>query len=159
AKNCSDIVTAFIPGRQSPDPRAGNAAYRADLPEEEAHLFQLNEFPLLDVEEGLKTTGTQSQLADMLAFMVKDSLPQDFSLMQKAHDEGNWEKTQQLAHKIKGGAVYVGATRIKIACQYLERYWKAGQSDLLEPLYQQAITVIKDSTEAINDWIKQTNGS
>ncbi|KTD47429.1 sensory histidine-kinase / response regulator [Legionella quinlivanii] len=129
------------------------------MPEEEAHLFQLNEFPLLDVEEGLKTTGTQSQLADMLAFMVKDSLPQDFSLMQKAHDEGNWEKTQQLAHKIKGGAVYVGATRIKIACQYLERYWKAGQSDLLEPLYQQAITVIKDSTEAINDWIKQTNGS
>ncbi|MCE3043554.1 response regulator [Legionella sp. 16cNR16C] len=154
AKNCSDIVIAFIPGRHAPENGPENS-YRSDLPQIESHLFKLNAFPLLDIEEGLKTNGTESQLADMLSFMVKDSLPQDFLLMKEAHNQGNWEKTQQLAHKIKGGAVYVGALRIKMACQYLERYWKSGQRKLLEPLYQQAAAVITESIRAINDWLEE----
>ena len=64
------------------------------------------------------------------------------------------KKTQQLAHKIKGGVVYVGATRLKLACQYLERYWKTGQRKLLEQLYQQLLQVANESTVEIEQWIK-----
>ena len=77
--------------------------------------------------------------------MMKQSLPDDFALLKKAHATGEWEKTQSLAHKIKGGVVYVGAVRMKMACQYLERYWKTGQRELLEQLYQQLLQITDES--------------
>lgn len=36
---------------------------------------------------------------------------------------------------MKDGAIYVGTTRMKYACQYLERYWKTGQREQFEKLY------------------------
>ena len=66
----------------------------------------------------------------------------------------DWDKTQQLAHKIKGGAVYVGTMKIKMDFQYLERYWKSGQSEFLEPLYQQAVDIIEESMPEIRRWLK-----
>jgi two-component system, OmpR family, aerobic respiration control sensor histidine kinase ArcB len=105
------------------------------------------------VEEGIKTTGTENMLGEMLQFML-DSLPDDMTQLKETHDELDWEKTQQLAHKIKGGVVYVGAVRMKMACQYLERYWKTGQRALLEPLYQQLLQVTHESVVEIEQWIK-----
>ena len=90
----------------------------------------------------------------MLTIMLEESLSQDLELLQNAHETQNWDKTQQLAHKIKGGAVYVGIIKIKMACQYLERYWKSGQRELLEPLYQQAVTAIEESIPEIKHWLK-----
>lgn len=90
----------------------------------------------------------------MLHFMVHDSVLPDVKLMKQAHDAMDWDKIQQLAHKIKGGAVYVGTVKIKMACQYLERYWKSGQRELMEPLYQQTLKVIDESIQEINLWLK-----
>nr|WP_272946944.1 Hpt domain-containing protein [Legionella shakespearei] len=90
----------------------------------------------------------------MLQFMLS-SLPEDINQLKAAHDTLNWEKAQQIAHKIKGGVVYVGAIRMKMACQYLERYWKSGQRELLEQLYQQLLHVINESMAAIEQWVKK----
>ena len=79
--------------------------------------------------------------------------------MEEAHQSRDWDKTQQLAHKIKGGAIYVGTVKTKIACQYLERYWKTGHSELLEELYQQAVTVIHESMQEVNRWLKAQQGT
>jgi len=122
---------------------------------ERIQLFQLSEFPILDVDEGIKTTGTEDMLREMLKLMIEQSLPEDLAKMKEAHDNKDWEKTQQFAHKIKGGTVYVGAVRIKMACQYLERYWKSGQRELLDDLYQQAVKVIDESIVYIGDWLKK----
>ncbi len=150
-KSCRDILSSFIPARaQEQKPNK----FITDLPETETHLFALSSFPVLDVLEGIKTTGTEESLFKTLQFMISDSLPEDFAMLQKMHELGDWEKTQQLAHKIKGGVVYVGAVRMKMACQYLERYWKSGQRALLEPLYQQLLLVITESIIEINQWIK-----
>lgn len=150
-KSCRDILSSFIPARaQEQEPNK----FITDLPETETHLFALSSFPILDVFEGIKTTGTEETLFKTLQFMMWDSLPEDFAMLQKMHDLGDWEKTQQLAHKIKGGVVYVGAVRMKMACQYLERYWKSGQRALLEPLYQQLLLVTTESIIEINQWIK-----
>ncbi|KTD63506.1 response regulator [Legionella shakespearei] len=153
AKSCTDMLEAFIPEyHQYQSFKASSGPIEA--PSKDESLFDLSSYPLLDIEEGIKTMGTPEVLAQMLQFMIDESLPSDIQLMKQAHDQTDWDKTQQLAHKIKGGAIYVGTTKIKMACQYLEKYWKSGQSELLEPLYQQIITVIDDSVQEINRWLK-----
>jgi len=152
AKNCTDIVEAFIPGRHKEN-QPENPLYRSELPLQEADLFNLSDFKTLDIEEGVRTTGNDALLAEMLTFMIAESLPADVNQMKAAHDALNWDKTQKLAHKIKGGAVYVGTIRLKMACQYLERYWKTAQHDLLEKLYQQVLTVIDESVQDIKHWL------
>jgi two-component system aerobic respiration control sensor histidine kinase ArcB len=154
AKSCTDILDAFIPGYHSQQSTPEKASYSSELPDNNEALFHLAEFPILDIEEGIKTSGNESMLAEMLTFMVNESLPQDLELMKEAHATLDWDKTQQFAHKIKGGAVYVGTIKIKMACQYLERYWKSGQRDLMEPLYQQAIAVIEESMQEIDCWLQ-----
>ncbi|WP_156875075.1 response regulator [Legionella micdadei] len=154
AKSCTDIVDAFIPGRHHNRVQQESSDYHSDLPEQAEDLFNLSPFPLLDIDEGVRTTGSEDALAEMLVFMMDESLPKDLSEMKKAHEIGDWDKAQQLAHKIKGGAVYVGNVRVKVACQYLERYWKTGQRDLLEKLYQQILWVIEESLQEISYWLE-----
>ncbi|KTD35427.1 sensory histidine-kinase / response regulator [Legionella moravica] len=152
--SCSDILDAFIPGKRQElqNPKQINGSL--ELPEEHGLMFDLSQFPLLDLEDGVKITGSQSILYETLGFMIQNSLPNDFKLMNEAHEELDWDKTQQLAHKIKGGAVYVGAMKMKMACQYFERYWKSGQHDLLEPLYLQVVSVIYETIKEINNWLQ-----
>ncbi|WP_133131354.1 response regulator, partial [Legionella yabuuchiae] len=128
--------------------------YAADLPENTGELFKLSSYPLLDIDEGIKITTSKEILADVLKLMGEQSLPQDLKEMIDAHDAGDWDKAQKLAHKIKGGAVYVGTEKMKMACQYLERYYKSGQRELLEPLYQQMLQVIDETRNEILSWVK-----
>ncbi|MBA4260435.1 MAG: hypothetical protein C0446_14825, partial [Chitinophaga sp.] len=67
-----------------------------------------------------------------------------------------WEEVEKLAHKIKGGVAYLGTQKMRYACQYLERYYKAGHRTLLEPLYQQLISVSNDTNQTLLNWLKQT---
>jgi signal transduction histidine kinase/response regulator of citrate/malate metabolism len=153
-KNCTDMLEAFIPGYQQKEKDAPKTQWAADLPETESMMFDLSMFPVFDVEEGLKTMGNEETLAEILKIMVEESLPPDLKLLQTAHERLDWDKTQQLAHKIKGGAVYAGTMKLKMACQYLERYWKSGRRELLEPLYQQTVAVIEESMPEIRRWLK-----
>ncbi len=150
-KSCKDILASFTPKKQD---NQLQQSWASDLPESDEGLFQLSTYPLLDIAEGIKTTGTEEGLCEMLQFFI-DTLPDDMQLLKIAHEANDWDKTQQLAHKIKGGVVYVGATRMKMACQYLERYWKVGKRDLLEQLYQQLLQVTDESILAIQEWLTQ----
>jgi len=62
---------------------------------------------------------------------------------------------EKIAHKIKGDAVYVGTTRMKYACQYVDRYWKTGEHLLFAKLYQQAVDVIEHTSVFVNEWLKR----
>ncbi|MBA2651379.1 MAG: hypothetical protein H0U73_03810 [Tatlockia sp.] len=44
---------------------------------------------------------------------------------------------------------------MKVACQYLERYRKAGHSASLEKLYLQLMTVFEDTIQSIESWLKE----
>lgn len=151
AKACMDVVDAFIPGRASAEDKL--QPHLQDFSGHNHKLFNLTEFPLLDATEGIKTTGSEQVLRDMLQFLIKESLPQDLISMKASHEVSDWEKTQQFAHKIKGGAVYVGTVRMEYACQYLERYWKSGQRELMELLYQQAVNTIEETLIYIKTWL------
>jgi HPt (histidine-containing phosphotransfer) domain-containing protein len=79
--------------------------------------------------------------------------------MKNAYRKKDFALIEKIAHKVKGGAVYVGTTRMKYACQYLERYWKTGQQELFDKLYQQTIHTIKDTSVYISNWLKKPYNS
>ncbi|KTC87735.1 MULTISPECIES: Hpt domain-containing protein [Legionella] len=124
-----------------------------DLPNSEEELFLLNNYPLLDINTGINNCGDKSMLQELLNMMVKQELPLELHKIQLAHDNLDWDKIEKLAHKLKSGALYCGTVRLKFACQYLERYRKAGYSQLLDKLYLQLIRVANETEQSINNWI------
>lgn len=124
-----------------------------DLPNTETELFQLDKFPLFDLEVGISTLGDEATVREILASLKADAVDQDLELIKQAHAENNWDKVQELAHKIKGGATF-GTVRMYYALLYLERYRKAGHTARFEELYQQMLQVIDESMMALQNWLK-----
>ena len=127
--------------------------YAKDLPQNEKDLFILDEFSLLDIEQGVSTTGDEDMLREMIKLMLDKTLEDDLTLLKNAHSDGDWDKTQKIAHKIKGGLVYLGANKLKMACQYLERYYKSGQRSHLEKLFEQVISVSEQTILEFRNYV------
>ncbi|PJD96407.1 MAG: hypothetical protein CK426_05190 [Legionella sp.] len=147
--SCLDILHSYL----TPENQVAQSSFFNDLPAKASELLKLDTFPLLDSKEGIKTSGNKNLLSEMLLFLVNEGLPADLALMKNAYSHKDWDKAQQIAHKIKGGALYVGTIKMKMACQYFERYWKTGQQQYLEELYQQMIEVIEATLIEIRHWL------
>lgn len=130
------------------------AADKRDLPETDQQLFDLDTIPLFDKKEGIKNCGGEHTLRELLAMLINTELPTDKEKMQAAFEQERFADVEKIAHKIKGGAVYLGTLRMKLACQYLERYWKSGERQLFAPLYHQAIKVIDETAHHVVQWLK-----
>lgn len=153
--HAEDIINSFIPSRREERPITDTHA-RRDLPDSDEELFQLSQFALLDQEEALKNCGTVNMLKELLSLMIKE-LPSDLECMKNAFTAQDYSLVEKTAHKIKGGAVYVGTSRMKYACQYVERYWKSGERKLFDALYHQAVTTIEETIFYIDGWLKQSD--
>lgn len=152
--HAADIIQNFIPSRK-PVSKPNVASNRLDLPDDDDELFRLSQFSLLDSEQALKNCGTQDMLVELLSMMVQEELPVDLACMKEAYAAKDYARVEKTAHKIKGGAVYVGTIRMKYACQYLERYWKAGERELFDALYQQAITTVDETCVYVAQWLSK----
>lgn len=126
----------------------------SDLPLEQEQLFHLDSFPLLDVEQGINNLGGKKILQELLQLMIDQSLHEESRHLQAAYRHKNWTMIEEIAHRMKSGALYCGTIRLQYACQYLERYQKAGFSALLDALYQQLISVMDETTAYLNHWLK-----
>lgn len=146
-----DIIATFIPTRRAPVPVANSS--RPDLPDDDAELFQLGQFSLLDIDQALQNCGNEAMVIELLSMLLTQEMPNDLAAMKQAFASNDYAKVEKIAHKIKGGAVYVGTTRMKYACQYVERYWKTGERELFGALYEQAITVIDETCLYIKSWL------
>ncbi len=124
-----------------------------DLPAIERQLFELDTFPLLDINHAFENIGNEALLREMLQLMLDKAIPDDATAIKKAHAANDWELVEKLAHKMKGGAVYCGTIRMQHACQYLERYRKAGHTAALNVLYEQLIRVVEDTMGPIREWL------
>ena len=124
-----------------------------DLPDTEDLLFELDTFPLLNIENALQNIGSENLLHNMLRLMVEQEIPNDLAAIQTAHTKTDWSVIEKLAHKMKGSALYCGTIKLKYACQYLERYQKANHTILLEKLYRQLIQVTEDTRKSIQQWL------
>lgn len=154
--HAADILSTFIPARRAVPPVEKTTTKR-DLPDNDAELFQLGQFALLDEEQALKNCGNQAMVIELLSMLVKQEMPKDLVAMKQSFANKDYEAVEKLAHKIKGGAVYVGTTRMKYACQYVERYWKTGERELFDALYHQAVSVIDETCLYIKAWLEQDN--
>lgn len=157
--HATDILNTFIPTRKVTATKSITLHPRNDLPEENAQLFQLEQFALFDHELALKNCGNNTIVIELLTLMITQELPADLEQMKNAYRKKDFALIEKIAHKVKGGAVYVGTTRMKYACQYLERYWKTGQQELFDKLYQQTIHTIKDTSVYISNWLKKPYNS
>lgn len=127
-----------------------------ELPDDEKQLFQINTLPTLDAEAFHKIytfDDWEEALSEAMDTFL-ETLPEESALIQKAHDNQDWQKVQALAHKMKGGCLTTGMQRLAIACQFLERYIKAGHNQQSENLYKQMMDTIDDTVPAIKDWVK-----
>lgn len=127
-----------------------------ELPDDEKQLFQINALPTLDAEAFHKIytfDDWEEALSEAMDTFL-ETLPEESALIQKAHDNHDWQKVQALAHKMKGGCLTTGMQRLAIACQFLERYIKAGHNQQCESLYKQMMHTIDDTVPAIKDWVK-----
>lgn len=125
-----------------------------DLPFTEEALFQLDDQPLFDEQDALKQIPDKTLLISLLHTYLSHDIQKDIDQMILEFEQGHWDKVETLAHKMKGGVAYLGTLRLKFACQYLERYYKAGHRSLLERLYQQLIRVNQDTIVEIIQWIE-----
>lgn len=126
-----------------------------NLPTKEKQLFELEHFPLLNKESALINLGSNKiLLVNMLKEFIAHAMPADRQLLETAYKNKDWVKIEELAHKIKGGAVYLGLDRMQYACQYLERYHKAGHSKLLIQLYEQFMRIFEETLNTIEEWLE-----
>ncbi|MDF1758636.1 MAG: ATP-binding protein [Legionellaceae bacterium] len=126
-----------------------------DLPNTIDELFLLDKFPLFDLEESLKYTLDLPFLVELLNDYWFIEIKQDIFQIEDAYSNHNWPEIERLAHKIKGGALNIGVIRMRYACQYLERYHKAGHRELLDKLYHQLLTVNNETTSTLSAWLSQ----
>lgn len=125
-----------------------------DLPDTETELFQLDQFSLLDPEIAIKELGNNKSLLVTMLKAFLEQLPQEKQAIQSAYDTQNWDQVEKLSHKMKGGTVYLKLNKLSMACQYLERYHKAGHSKLLDQLYQQMLQVMEATSSAVQTWLQ-----
>ncbi len=139
---------------QEPSSKVKISKLGVDLPGTEEELFELENYPLLNEKEGLEVSaGDSNFFKELIGILTNETLPEELAILTRAHQKGNWDQIQSTTHKIKGGALYCGTIRLRYASQYLERYRLAGHSELLEPLYQQLLTVIEDTQKHLKIWL------
>jgi len=131
------------------------ATLGAGLPDTQEELFALEPFALFDEAMVLAQIPDKQVLIGLLNTYLSAEMQQDIALMKQEYQQKNWEQIEKLAHKIKGGVVYLGTEKMRYACQYLERYYKAGHRSLLDPLYGQLIEVDEQTNEALKLWLQQ----
>jgi len=93
----------------------------------------------------------------MLELTINKVLPEELIHLKTAYAQENWERIRELAHKLKGGSLYCGTIKMTYACQYMERYYKAGHRKLLKELYLQLITVLEETDKVIRPIISKLN--
>ncbi len=125
-----------------------------NLSKAEQKLFDLSQFPVFDVATGLTNMHANHALfIDIIKIIIHQEFPTETLAYKQAYAQNNWGKIEKLAHKMKGGSIYTGLTRLQYACQYLEDYYQSNQTTLLDQLYQQLMHTIDETQQELVSWL------
>lgn len=127
----------------------------ADLPDNTEELFNIDDEMIFDIESAKGILGPQNTglIMQMLTETINDVIPEELPRLKKAHEIGNWQDVADISHKLKGGLLSISLTRAATACKYLERYYKTGETELLEKLYQQVIATLNMTCSRLKSFI------
>ena len=149
----TQVINSFL--FSGSDDQTNAATLGRDLPATEKELFDIEHLAILDIQKASDLLGGKEILQEMLQLMVVEQIPNDLPLLKKAYQRQDWDQIEALAHKMKAGALYCGTMQLQIACQYLERYRKAGHKKLLNALYEQLIRIIEITSNAIEQYLQK----
>ncbi len=154
-----ELVRTYIPGATGFAEESTICEHpktEKSLDNTEDDLFRLDHFPIFDLRKGLKIVGNKLILKDILQLMLDEAIPQDRVSIEEAFAAKNWHLVGELAHKMKAGAIYCGATRMQYACQYLENSEKQGETPArLEKLYLQLLQVLQETEHSFTSWLNK----
>ena len=121
-----------------------------DSSDTEKQLFDLDRYPLLDLNLGTNILGSEEIAKSILADLRKDGIEPDLGNLTNAYAKGDWETISALAHKMKGGAS-LGTIRLYHAFLNMERYKQARPNHCAEVLYAQMLQVIDETLEYLDE--------
>lgn len=128
----------------------------AEFSKTEKELIKLENFPIFDPQIALKHLGGNlTLLNELIKGFISEEKQEDIYQMEKAYATKNWSEIEKFAHKLKGGAIYLGISRLELACQYLERYYKADNKAFLEQLYHQLLAVNQETIHTLRQWLAE----
>ncbi len=126
-----------------------------DSPAKEINSINLEKHPLLNFKLALEQMGGSLNLVRSTLEAMVQTTPEDITSLEVAYARRDWEKIKKLAHKIKSGAIYCCAPRLRYACQILEDYFSGEQTKHIDNLYKQFLQIVQDTLHTIHDWLKQ----
>lgn len=121
-----------------------------DLPDTEAELFELHQYPLFDISLGEKVLGSREIVYEIMKDFKQSNIGDDLDKIKIAHARKDWATIEKLTHKIKGGSCF-GTARLFYALLYMERYLKAGHSQCAEALYKQMLRIIDETVNYLEN--------
>lgn len=136
------------------DSTKNEANLGTDLPDTIEELFQLESYHLLDNAMGLENCGSIQLLDELITTLTKTELPSVTQKLKDAHKHNDWKAIENGAHHLKSSALYCGAHRLKMACQYLERSQKVKLIAQQEKLYQQLMNVISETNDFLEQYVR-----
>lgn len=93
-----------------------------------------SDLPVIDVEHGISRAGGYRQ--DWIALMKLQvgDLPVSIEALQYAYQAADFDKMEELAHRLRSGALYCGVLALEFAAMQLEESCRIGASDIAEKL-------------------------
>ncbi len=111
-------------------------------------------YPLLDVDKALKSFNQDRSLVhDIFKSMVEHEIPQNLQIINKARENEDWDTITELVHKMKGGAMYCGTTKLQYACIYFEKYKKIKNLENLQEPLDKLLTICDETQDKIKGWL------
>lgn len=126
-----------------------------DLPNTEDELFAIDNQIIFDIETAQKILGDNTVLLmKMLRETINIIIPAELPRLKTAYEASNWQVVADISHKLKGGFLSIGLNQAATACKYLERYYKTGETKLLEKLYQQVLKTLDATSTRLQLFVK-----
>ncbi len=117
---------------------------------EKANLLEIiNSYPVFDKRMSLKNLSGNEKLFQEIVEMFNQSIPEQRQELEQAYALKDWAVLENIVHKIKGGACYVGAIQLNYVCKNFLRCYLTGQSQLLDPLCQCLIRSLMETQQAL----------
>lgn len=115
--------------------------------------------PFTDLEHAKNLGFPPGVIEEKIFPIFLQTIPDDLGLLKDAYQKEDWKTVQRIAHKLKGGAAYCGASRMREACDRLEAYLIEGKTELRDKLYELVLTEIGAATKNIEEILaKRKNG-
>ncbi len=111
-------------------------------------------YPLLDIDKALKSFNQDRALVhDIFKSMVEYEIPDNLQVIYKARLAGDWETISDLIHKMKGGAMYCGTTKLQYACINFEKYLKKENMENSLALLDKVLEICDETQAKIKSWL------